>query len=95
MSKGENAMSEVIDIYSLPSAPAGTRAEYARGNLADKRYQRTILLQKKCDVPMDLTEEMDAANVAWEMYEHGLVTLVQERRGHDDFSYIAVRCARR
>ena len=69
----------------LKAAKAGDRAEYHRGALAIDRAPRISSLTEP-----HRKELVRIADRAMALAEDGRVLLLQERRGTDDFSYVAI-----
>jgi len=74
----------------LTAAKAGDRAEYHRGALAIDRAPRISSLAEP-----HRKELVRIADRAMALAEDGRVLLLQERRGTDDFSYMAVMAKRK
>lgn len=70
------------------SAKPGARSGYYRGYLHRDRVHHQMSIQHSNGYTPD---SLRCAGKAWEMYELGVVTLVQKRMGSEDYIYIAVK----
>lgn len=75
----------------MVNAKKGEVYEYARGNLAFMRHEASVNFIQQRPMPAAQLDMLDQARDAWTAYAKGLITLVQRRKGHDDFSYLAMR----
>ncbi|MBX6382106.1 MAG: hypothetical protein IRZ07_03895 [Microbispora sp.] len=75
----------------VKAATRGDTIEYYRGNLAQARHERAVLIDKNKPVPADLDASCARADDAWTLHERGAAHLVQRRIGANEFSYLAVR----
>lgn len=75
------ATREITEILNMP---AGASLVYYSGLLSKDRGGHGR--KRPGEVTVDET-----ANIAWKLYEKGVVLLTQRRLGEDDYEYIATR----
>lgn len=82
-----NDATPIIEITDILNRARGERLVYHRGYLPIDRGG--VLEKEKRSAEMQAVDA--TAEIAWNLWDGGKVHLVQRRRGHLDYEYIAVR----
>lgn len=94
----QNSMSDGYDLQTTPSDPIANFNNWLNTSVAGSKYTyHTGFLCKDRDPEIKFQGYKDVneiANMAWKLYEKGLITLTQRKIADNHYQYLAVKSAR-
>ena len=94
----QNSMNDGYDLQTTPSDPIANFNNWLNTSVAGSKYTyHTGFLCKDRDPEIKFQGYKDVneiANMAWKLYEKGLITLTQRKIADNHYQYLAVKSAR-
>jgi hypothetical protein len=94
----QNSMSDGYDLQTTPSDPIANFNNWLNTSVSGAKYTyHTGFLCKDRDAVIKNPGHQtvnEIANLAWKLYEKGLITLTQRKIADDHYQYLAVKSAR-
>jgi hypothetical protein len=95
---GATDMGDRIDLQTAPSDPIANFNNWLNTSVSGAKYTyHTGFLCKDRDPEIKFQgykEVNEVANLAWKLYEKGVVTLTQRKLADNHYQYLAVKSAR-